>query len=423
MIRRLNIMDMKQGLKILVLTDFFFPDAPGGANKMAFFTSRGLVERGHHVSLITRRTGPESPDHENIEGIAVYRYDLPRKTFYSFNSIARPQIRKILNGIEKGDSRPLDLIIMHQPMIAIEGITHPFFRQTPWIYNFHSPWGEEFMISQSAKWLRHIHPIILLKKKIRDWIEGKVLRRCQKIIVLSQFMKKRLEKIHGLSQKSRIIPGGVNTQIFRPPEDQHSLRRRLGLPIDETVLFTVRNLRRRMGLINLIRAMAVLGDMGERIHLVIAGQGELEGKLKDYAKKSGIQERITFTGYLSEDDLPKFYQAADLFILPTEYLEGFGMVTLEAIASGDPVIATPVGATPEILKQIGREWLCSNSSSQALAAKMRERLTWMMQNPEGYKRMRGLCRDLAVHQYAWPRIIDEWEDACKDVIQLWKDTV
>ena len=108
-----------------------------------------------------------------------------------------------------------------------------------------------------------------------------------------------------------------------------------------------------MGLANLIRAIASLGETGERVHLVLAGKGELERELKTLAWEMNVAQRITFSGHISEKDLPKYYQAADLFVLPTEHLEGFGMSTLEALAAATPVIGTPVGATPEILRQIG----------------------------------------------------------------------
>ena len=155
--------DKHHPLKILVLTDFFFPDAMGGANKMAFYTSHGLVDKGHTVSLITRRVRPELPDRENIQGIDVYRFDLPRKTYPGFHKTARPQIRRIMNAIENEGMSPLDLIILHQPMIALEGMTHLFIRKTPWVYNFHSPWGEEFMISRSLcpqkRWTQIFRPM------------------------------------------------------------------------------------------------------------------------------------------------------------------------------------------------------------------------------------------------------------------------
>ncbi|MGA1844561.1 MAG: glycosyltransferase family 4 protein [bacterium] len=408
-------------MNILVLTDFFFPDSMGGANKMAFCTSRGLAGRGHKVFIVVRRARPELADQETIEGIEVYRYDLPKKTFASFNVSARPQIRNILRNIEGSGHVPLDIVILHQPLAAAEAVTHAFVRDAPWLYNFHSPWGEEFLINRPVHWCGKWNLALLIRKRMRDWLEGRVLRRCQRIILLSEFMRRRLERVHGLAARSVIIPGGVDTEVFSPPGDQGRLRRELGLPPDKVVLFTVRNLRKRMGLPNLVRAMAELKSVGDRIHLVLAGKGELEGSLKGMAEGLGVADRITLTGHVPEQELPRFYQAADFFVLPTEYLEGFGMVTLEALATGAPVIATPVGATPEILSLIGDEWLCRDASISALAGKIEEMVIWRLENPDEYSKTRKRCRDCAVTRYAWPLIIDQWEAHCKEVIRAWKE--
>ncbi|MGA1791062.1 MAG: glycosyltransferase family 4 protein [bacterium] len=416
-------MDESKRLKIIVLSDFFFPDSMGGANKMAFYTAGGLVSRGHHVSLITRRASPELPDQETIEGIDVYRYDLPHKTFLSFNRSARPQIRHILHSLEEGGFQSLDLMVLHQPIAAMEAVTHPFVRKAPWIYNFHSPWGEEYLISRSYQWPGMWNPALFFQKKIKDWIEGKVLRRCQRIILLSRFMQQRLERVHGLSQKSLIIPGGVDTGPFSPPGDRDAIRKELGLPVDRIILFTVRNLRKRMGLMNLIRAMADLGEIGEKVFLVMAGKGELEDKLKRFAEQEGLGDRIRFPGRVTEEALLRYYQSADLFLLPTEYLEGFGMVTLEALATGVPVVATPVGATPEIISKIGHEWLCQDTSVGALASRIKERVTWLAQFPDQYEKIKKECRELAVRIYAWPRIMDQWEKECREVIRIWQERV
>ena len=413
-------MDKKHMLKILVLTDFFFPDSVGGANKMSFYTAQGLVNKGHRVSVITRRVRPELADRETIKGIEVYRYDLPRKSYLSFKISACPQIRNILSLLEKEGFSPLDLVILHQPLIALEAAAASFVKEAPWIYNFHSPWGEEFMISRSGKGNGGWNPQVFIHKKIKDYIEGRVLRRSQKVIVLSEFMQKRLERVHGMMEKSVIIPGGVDTEVFSPPENQALIRQKMGLPMDKIILFSVRNLRQRMGLSNLIYAMADLGDIKENIHLVIAGKGELEEKLKQLAAEQKIADRITFPGYVSEKELPKWYKAADVFVLPTEYLEGFGMVTLEAMATGLPIIATPVGATPEILSRIGSEWLCENASSGALASKVKDRAGWLIRHPHEYEALRSHCRQVAVKNYAWSGIMDQWEMHSQEVIQAWQ---
>jgi glycosyltransferase involved in cell wall biosynthesis len=229
--------------------------------------------------------------------------------------------------------------------------------------------------------------------------------------------------IHGIFQKSKIIPGGVDTDVFSPAKSQDSIRKELGLPQKKIILFTVRNLRQRMGLINLLKTMAELGDIRGKVHLVIGGKGPLEERLKRFAVEQKIMDSITFAGHILQDNLPKFYQAADFFILPTEYLEGFGMVTLEALATGLPVIATSVGATPEILSQIGNGWLCEESSSKALALKIAYRTGWFIQHPDEYKAVSQCCRNLAVKKYAWSRIIEQWETECEEVIQAWKKPV
>ncbi|MGA1864929.1 MAG: glycosyltransferase family 4 protein [bacterium] len=406
-------------LKTLIFSDFFFPDSMGGANKMAYHSSRGLVKKGHRVMLVTRRARPDLPDRETIDGIEVFRYDLPRKTFTGYNFSARPKIRKILNSIE-GEVNALDLIILHQPLVALEAVTHPFIGDTPWIYNFHSPWGEEFRISRSFKWLNMLNPGFLFQKRIKDWIEDRVLKRCQRIIVLSRFMQEQLENIHGMSNKSVIIPGGVDTEVFSPPKDKCFIREELGLPQGKIILFTVRNLRQRMGLMNLIKAMVDLGDIREKVHLVIGGKGDLGDKLKRFSADQKIENSITFSGHISQEDLPKFYKAADFFILPTEKLEGFGMVTLEALATGLPVIATPVGATPEIINQVDRGWLCEDSSSKSLSLKIAYRSGWFIQHPHEYKEVSRRCRNLAVKKYSWPRIMEHWETECEEVIEACK---
>jgi len=239
--------------------------------------------------------------------------------------------------------------------------------------------------------------------------------------VLSRFMQQRLERIHRMSHKSVIISGGVDTDLFSPPSHRDAIRKELGLPLDRIILFTVRNLRKRMGLMNLIRAMADLGEMGEKVFLVMAGKGELENRLKRLAEQKGIGDRVRFPGRISEDVLLKYYQSADLFLLPTEYLEGFGMVTLEALATGVPVVATPVGASPEIISRIGHEWLCQDTSAGALSSRIKERVTWLSRFPDQYERTRKDCRELAIQSYAWPKIMDQWEKECKEVVRSWQE--
>jgi glycosyltransferase involved in cell wall biosynthesis len=229
-------------------------------------------------------------------------------------------------------------------------------------------------------------------------------------------MEKRLKRLHRVNGRVVIVPGGVDIDSFCPAQNVEQVRQELHLPRHRFILLTVRNLRKRMGLANLIRAIASLGKTGEQVHLVLAGKGELERELRTLAREMNVAHQITFPGHIAEKDLPKYYQAADLFILPTEHLEGFGMSTMEALATGTPVIGTPVGATPEILRQIGKEWLTRDSSSEALAETITDRVNWMIAHPAEYQNLKHSCRDVAVKNRAWPDIIARWEEVCETTI-------
>jgi len=403
---------------VLVLTDFFFPDSTGGANRVAYYTSRGLAERGHRVRLVTRRISPSHSPYEVVDGFDVYRYDLPRKSAIAFQLSARRCIWNILDNLRDKDRFSPDVVIIHQPLLAAAVRRHPMLRNIPWVYTFHSPWREEFLISRNDRDREGAsdRPATWLHGKIRAWIEASVLRQCQTVLVLSAFMEERLKRLHRVNGRVVIVPGGVDIDLFCPAQNVEQVRQELNLPRHRFILLTVRNLRKRMGLANLIRAIASLGETGDQVHLVLAGKGELKGELRSLAREMNVADQITFPGHVAERALPKYYQAADLFILPTEHLEGFGMSTLEALATGTPVIGTPVGATPEILRQIGEEWLTRDSSSEALAEKISDRVKWMIARPAAYQSLKRSCRDLAVKNYAWSDIIARWEDVCDRMI-------
>ena len=146
-----------------------------------------------------------------------------------------------------------------------------------------------------------------------------------------------------------IIPGGVDLQRFYPAADKEEMRRHLNIPEEKTVLFTVRDLEPRMGLENLMYAVKQMIEVVPDIYLILGGEGPLKENLISLSQELGVESYIRFVGFIPEEDLPDYYRMADVFVLPTIELEGFGLITLEALASGLPVLGTPVGGTVEIL--------------------------------------------------------------------------
>jgi len=212
-------------------------------------------------------------------------------------------------------------------------------------------------------------------KMVNSWIKAKehqALSQAAIIMVRSQFMKQEMCQLYGEVGQSKTIciPLCVDTQRFLFVEKPQSVRQELGIPLDRPILLTVRRLVARMGLGNLIVAMSHVVRQIPDVLLLIAGKGYLENSLQAQVRQLNLERNIQFLGFVPEEELPMYYQAADLFVLPTMALEGFGLSTIEALSCGTPVIATPVGANPEVIAPLGKEFLCEDTAPEALAERI-----------------------------------------------------
>lgn len=189
------------------------------------------------------------------------------------------------------------------------------------------------------------------------------------MIANSQYTRALLGELHGrwAFEKTKVIPGWVDLNRFQVVADRQPLKESLGWPQDIPVFFTLRRLVPRTGIDLLLHAFREVRDRGLKFHLVIGGDGPLRGRLEDLRKKLGLSDEVRFLGSLNENALPSMYAACDAFVLPSSELECFGLIILEALACGRPVLATPVGAIPEVLERFERGWLAEEVSSEAFA--------------------------------------------------------
>ena len=306
---------------------------------------------------------------------------------------------------------PFDIINFHQPFSAIGVLSLTGGRRVPYVYTCHSLSFEEYVSRSSfpgnpLKWMLH-H----LQVSVRKSIEQTVLKKSDQIVVLSEYTREKLERTYGVTpSKVRVIPGGVDLERFRPSTDKAQIRARMDLPQDKVVLFTVRNLVPRMGLENLISAFKIVHNGSREVLLVIGGEGPLEKALKNKVNQCGLENSVQFAGYIPDEDLPSYYQMADLFILPTAELEGFGLVTVEALASGLPVVGTPVGGTKEILTKLGPDYLFDDSTPQSIANGILQALNGWATNQELYQNVSEMCREVAEQHYSWDSHVSKLED-------------
>ncbi len=274
----------------------------------------------------------------------------------------------------------------------------PGLRHKTHVAHFHGPWATE-----SAR--EGQNQIVVMAKRM---MEQNVYRSARRLIVLSSAFRDILIRDYGIpSERIRIVPGGVELDRFRP-SDRLAARRQFGWPEKARIILCVRRLVRRMGLANLIEAFTKISHP-EAI-LVIAGRGPLEQELRARAAASSLGERILFTGFVPDDDLPKIYAAADFSIVPSEALEGFGLTTLESLACGTPVLVTPVGGLPETVAAFDRSLILSGNDVPAIAAGLERGLSQPL--PSATQ-----CREYAVTNFSWPaisrRVLDVYEEAAQ----------
>jgi glycosyltransferase involved in cell wall biosynthesis len=243
------------------------------------------------------------------------------------------------------------------------------------------------------------------------------LRRADRIVVLSDFSRELLASCYPFASNKVVrIPGGVDLEKFHPAPDRAAVRRSLGLPSDRPLLFTARRLVPRMGVENLLLALPGVKSTFPGVLLLVAGRGRLEGELKELVAARGLSDNVRFVGFVDDSDLVGYHQAADLFVLPTLAFEGFGMVTLEALACGTPAVGTPIGATPEILERLAPQLLLAGTEPHAIRRGVSAMLEWLS-DPAAADSLRKLCRSYAETHYGWDRAVDALEGQMRALLE------
>lgn len=258
----------------------------------------------------------------------------------------------------------------------------------PLVAHFHGSWAAESAAEGEGR-------IAVTAKAL---VERYVLARARRCIVLSNAYRELLTKSCGVAgERITVIPGGVDTERFSCPRaDRVALRRHLGWPEDKRILLCVRRLARRMGLEELLKAWAWVARAHPDAHLVIAGKGVMEKPLREMAAALGLEASVQFVGFLPEACLPLAYAASDVSLVPSQTLEGFGLVTLESLACGTPVLVTPVGGLPEAVSGLAPSLVLPGADAGALADGLEYALRGGLPSSEA-------CRAYA-ESFAWRNI-------------------
>jgi glycosyltransferase involved in cell wall biosynthesis len=407
---------MERRLKILCISQFFYPDSFGGVERVAYETMRRLASRGHEVHLVGQRTKSGTPDVEQLFGITVHRYGSVERG-RRFGGRTRNAVLGSAHVLRRVlDEYDFDLAMPHHyfPYYAYLGLRGA--KTTPEILTFHASFWQELKLEGAERTTWKPLESLLFGRFARR-TENICLRSADRVVVLSDFSREQLLSYYPFTRDKVVkIRGGVDFVKFHPAEDREAVRLGLGLPAGTPVLFTARRLVPRMGLENLLLALGDIRAAHSDVLLVIAGSGRLEGELKALASSLGLSQHVRFAGYVSDDDLVRYYQAADLFVLPTLAFEGFGMVTLEALACGTPSVGTPIGATPEILTRLAPQLVLAGTEPHAIRRGVAAVLEWLS-DPAAAKELRAQCRSYVEENYSWDATVDALESTAASLLK------
>lgn len=402
-------------MKILAVATFCFPDHFGGAERVLHDVCARLAARDHQVTLLTGQVGDSLPS-ETRDGVRVVRYPVVQGSPLRFYRSVWSGVRKAL---ASGVGRDADVLSVHQMLSAAAALLPGGSPVRARVCSFYAPYHLEYL----ARW-RHGHeqgavPLApRMVSRVLAGLDRAVLARCQEVLVLSRFSLDQVKALRpDAVERTTIAPAGVDLARFLPASDPAQRRAcalRLGLPDDgQPVLLSVRRLVPRMGLPDLLAAVARLCGEGLGVRLAIAGDGPERGHLLELADGLGLSDRVSLLGRVPDADLPDLYRAADVFVLPTRSLEGFGMVTAEALASGLPVVATDAGASGEVLSGVDGAVLVPAGDPVTLANALRP----LVADAHARSAAGAAARAHAKHRLSWDGHLDAFEAAARRAIE------
>jgi len=233
--------------------------------------------------------------------------------------------------------------------------------------------------------------------------ENEVINRCHRIIAATEREKLDLMRYYGaLPETIGVVPCGVNLELFKPI-DRKDARRQLHLEQEKNIILHVGRIDPLKGIDRLLTAIAYLKSRTGFKLIIIGGNDhfhpELQ-RLKWLSRDLGVQDLVMFAGRVPQEELPLYYNAADVSVVPS-YHESFGLVALESLACGTPVVATKVGGLENIIEEGQNGYLVTNDVPHSMA----DKIELLLSKPDAGANSPRSIRD-SVTKYSWSNIAD-----------------
>jgi D-inositol-3-phosphate glycosyltransferase len=376
-------------------------NANGGLNVYVHEVATAFSERGIDTDIFTRRQSPDDPTVEQLAPLSRVIY-LPAGNGLDKYSLYR-EVPPFARGIVAFAER--------------EGVTYDLLFSHYWLS------GEAACLLRprlAPAWAHVAHTLGLVKNRtlalgaraepaLRIQVEGEIAQQADLLIASTEDESRDLVSLYGAEEdRVFVVPPGVDLSMFQPIERAEA-RRKIGYGPGRLLLFAGR-LERLKGVDVAINALALLLDRAhDDVRLLILGEDSRDGeesekeRLKALALATGVRDRVDFLGSVAHHELPYFYSAAEVIVMPS-YSESFGLVALEAQACGRPVVASSVSGLRSVVRDDVSGYLIDGHDPAAYA----ERIGRLIDDPELARQMGARGRLLA-QRFSWSRTADRLE--------------
>ena len=409
-----------------------YPPRWGGMGSVVFHLSGHLARLGHRVTVLTRSHTQDAPSQEGVSVIEVPWFPLPMQFTRSYGRAAL----RALQHLHADD--PVDVIHTHLPLISLNRREHARLRaMAPVVASLHGSWlGErdgmrlaarhreaatwrnpnDLAILISASWYARFERIALLDSD----------RSVANSLATEADFRARYRPPEGW--RAETVLWGVDHEVFRPLElsveddrtAHHSIRRRYGAGDDQglerhpgtstPLLLAVGRLVGRKGFRTLLRAMPVVLRAMPGASLVIVGRGHMRSSLLKQAARLGIEDSVHIESELPFDDLARLYRSSDLVVYPS-YYEGQGLVPLEAMASGTPIVTVDAAPLTEMVDaSVGGLFPLGDAEGAA------ETILALLRDHRGWTERAIAGRQRVLEQYTYARNAEDFDSIYASVI-------
>ena len=363
----------------------------GGMSVVIRETTRELTRFGHSVDIYTIAT-------DNCEGDVIPLHDRARLIHLDINKKPSkheiyghlPRYYTILNDFLSKEDRTYDVLHSHYWLSGRLGLWAQRDWDIPHVITYHTIGRLKTDSGPNEN-----------ESNRRLYWEQQLSHDCHRSLVATAREKRNLiDQFQIEDSKISVVPFGVNTTRFNTMAYADA-REAVGLDLNESVILFVGRFVRTKGIERLIEALSLMETPKEVRLVLIGGDGADSAStrhLKQHARKMGVRSRVTFKERVSQVDLAKYYNAADISTLPS-YYESFGLVVLESLACGTPVVATPVGIADMIIRNGKNGAIVEKPSAKALAATFSAVLRWRRGGKLPPDKVRASALD-----YTWTRI-------------------